>query len=102
MTEHRTGYIGYVVPTPELLEQAFELAETRNWMVSEVPSLFLYTGLRGLDNGIYGHYSWITRRSLENRVYKLENVNGYIGIFFLDVVYDPRTFKEVPVSKVIE
>jgi hypothetical protein len=51
-------------------------------------------GVDGLTR--YGSYRTITRKELENREYKLEFMDGAVGIFWLDVVHDPVQYKNIP------
>lgn len=90
----RAEYIGAQKATPELLAQAFEKAKTINW--TNPDKLFLHVSYDGHnDPSTYGSAKWVSQSDLAGRKYRLENVNGKIGIHFLDEKHDPRTFSKV-------
>lgn len=72
------------------LERAF--AESKD-------ELFCWTCEYGTDCQTYGSYKWVRRASLEGRTYLIEMVDYAIGILWLDVMYDHRLHKVVPLEE---
>lgn len=46
----------------------------------------------------YGRYRYITRDELKGRKYEIEFLDHQIGIYFTDVLYDPKTYSHIPLE----
>jgi hypothetical protein len=75
----------------EALERLFAAMKARCPYLPD--QAFMYQSLMGVDGRTrYGSYRTITRKELETREYKLEFMDGAVGIFWLDVVHDPDLY----------
>lgn len=81
----------------EALEEAFRRSkEDHPYRNGEI---FVWQSQLGLDRKVrYGSYKHLRRQQLVGREYKIEFLDYAIGIFWLDVLHDPRTYKNVPIS----
>lgn len=53
---------------------------------------FVWTSQHGLDDVRYGSYKTVYEDELVNREYRLEEVDYDVGIFYTDVLHNPRTY----------
>ena len=80
----------------EALEYLLTQAETSQ---SSYPkdAVFMWTSALGIDKETrYGSYKHITRKDLEGRKYDINFYDYQIGVFFTDVLFNPKTNQHIP------
>ena len=75
------------------LDRAFR--ESKRWD----GKLFCWTCEYGPDGQMYGSFKYVPRASLAGRTYLIEMVDYAIGILWLDVLFDHRLRKVVPLEE---
>lgn len=58
---------------------------------------FMWQSTLGIDGRTrYGSYKTVTRKMLESRTYEIEFLDYAIGIYWTDVLFDPKTNTRIP------
>lgn len=83
----------YARSPKEALEIVLQKAEKTLWGTA-----LLWTSTLGLDGVRYGSYKNVNRKFLEGRTYDIEFLDYIVGIYFTDVRYNPKTFKNEPIT----
>lgn len=62
---------------------------------------FMFVSTLGIDGRTrYGSYKTVTRKMLEGRAYDITFYDYAIGIFFTDVLFDPKTNTRIPKPRI--